>query len=73
MNKCLKRTFWSNLCVGAAIQILDILQSACGLKRIPALTLNQNPLFETVFYLIGYDYEKWNNISGIPSAMVVNA
>ena len=45
MNKCLKRTFWSNLCVGAAIQILDILQYACGLKRIPALTLNQDPLF----------------------------
>jgi hypothetical protein len=39
------------------------------LKRIPALTLNQNLLFETVFYLIGYKNEKWNNGSGIPSAI----
>jgi hypothetical protein len=43
---------------GTAIQIVDNLQYACGLKRIPALTLNQNPLSVTVFYLTGYEYEK---------------
>jgi hypothetical protein len=53
-----KKVFWPNLCVGAAIQILDILQHACGLKCIPALTLDQNTLFKTVFYLIGCNYEE---------------
>jgi hypothetical protein len=71
MNKNLKRTFWSNLCVESAFQILDIRQYACGLKRTLALTLNQNPLFETGFSLTGYEYEKWNNGSGIPSAIRV--
>ena len=51
MNKCLKCAFWSNLCVGVMLQILDILQYACGLKHALALTLNQNTLFETVTYL----------------------
>ena len=42
----LKNVFWPNLCVGPSFQVLDILQYACGLKRGPALILNQNPLFE---------------------------
>ncbi|MEE4113516.1 MAG: arylesterase [Desulfobacteraceae bacterium] len=46
MNKRLTYTFWSNFCVGAAFQRLDILQYACGLKRRPALTLNQNATFK---------------------------
>ena len=46
MNKCLNCTFWSNLCVGAVFQILDILQYACGLKCCSALTLNQNAHFK---------------------------
>ena len=55
MNKRLKCTFWSNLCVGGMFQILDILQyapqghffqGACGLKHAPALTLNQNAHFK---------------------------
>ena len=46
MNRCLKCTFWSNLCVGAVIQILDILQYTCGLKCCSALTLNQNAHFK---------------------------
>jgi len=47
MDRCLKSTFWSNLCVEATFQILDILQYACGLKRGSALTLNQNAPFKT--------------------------
>ncbi|MDX2454232.1 arylesterase [Desulfosarcina sp.] len=47
MNKLLKCAFWSNLCVGAAIQILDILLYACGLNCCSALTLNQNAHFKT--------------------------
>lgn len=46
MNKILKGTFWSHLCVGSAFQILDILQYACGLKCCTALTLNQNIHFK---------------------------
>ena len=46
MNKCLKCTFWSNLCVGSMLQILHILQYACGLKHAPALILNQNARFK---------------------------
>ncbi len=42
----LKSVFWSNLCVGSSFQFLDIPQYACGLKLGPALTLNQNPIFE---------------------------
>jgi hypothetical protein len=33
-------------CVGPLFQLLGILQYACGLKLGPALSLNQNPLFE---------------------------
>ena len=43
----LKKVFWPNLFVGTAFQILDILDYACGLQRGPALSLNQNPIFET--------------------------
>ncbi|MBR9985821.1 MAG: arylesterase [Desulfosarcina sp.] len=46
MNKILNCTFWSHLCVGSALQILDILQCACGLKCCSALTLNQNVRFK---------------------------
>ncbi len=46
MNKCLRCTFWSNLCVGGMLQLLDILQYACGLKHAPALVLNQNAHFK---------------------------
>ena len=42
----LKKAFWPNLCVGLSFQLLDILEYACGLKIGPALTLNQNPIFE---------------------------
>jgi hypothetical protein len=34
--------------VGDTFQILDKLKYACGLKGVPAATLNQNPIFETV-------------------------
>jgi len=42
----LKKVFWPNLYVGTALQLLDILEYACGLPRNPALSLNQNPIFE---------------------------
>ena len=42
----LKKVFWHNLFVGTAFQILDIPEYACGLQRSPALSLNQNPVFE---------------------------
>ena len=56
MNKCLKPTFWSNLCVGAVFQILDILQYACGLKYGSASTLNQNVRFKVPSREIGHFY-----------------
>jgi hypothetical protein len=42
----LKKAFCPNLFAGAAFQLLDILEYACGLQRGPALNLNQNPIFE---------------------------
>jgi len=42
----LKNVFWSNIFVGASLQILDIQQYASGLKLGPAAILNQNPIFE---------------------------
>jgi len=42
----LKNVFWPNIGVGISFQVLDILEYACGLKLAPALTLNQNPVFE---------------------------
>ncbi len=42
----LKKIFWSNLSVEPSLQVLDILEYACGLKLGPALTLNQNLFFE---------------------------
>jgi hypothetical protein len=42
----LKNVFWPNVFVGASFQILEILKYACGLKLVPAATLNQNPIFE---------------------------
>ena len=42
----LKKVFWPNFCVGPLLQLLGILQYACGLKLRPALNLNQNPFFE---------------------------
>ena len=42
----LKNVFWPNVFVGASFQILEILKYACGLKIVPAATLNQNPIFE---------------------------
>jgi len=42
----LKNVFWPNICVGFSFQVLDILEYACGLKLAPALTLNQDPVFE---------------------------
>ncbi|WP_319406828.1 arylesterase [uncultured Desulfosarcina sp.] len=56
MNKCLKPTFWSNLCVGAVFQILDILQYACCLKYGSASTLNQNVRFKVPSREIGHFY-----------------
>jgi acyl-CoA thioesterase-1 len=47
MNKCLKHTFWSNLCVEAAFQTLDMLQYTGGLRRGSASTLKQNASFKT--------------------------
>lgn len=32
-------------CVGLTFQFLEILQYVCGLKREPALILNQNSIF----------------------------
>ena len=46
MDRCMQRTFWPNVCVGAVFQILDMVQYACGLKPDPACTLDQNPFFE---------------------------
>ena len=42
----LKKVFWPNLGVEPSLQVLDILEYACALKRGPALILNQNPFFE---------------------------
>jgi hypothetical protein len=42
----LKNVFWPNVFVGASFQILEIHQYSFGLKRGPASTLNQNPIFE---------------------------
>jgi len=42
----LKKEFWPNLCVGASFQLLGILTYARGLNFEPALTLNQNSIFE---------------------------
>jgi hypothetical protein len=42
----LKKVFWPNLRVGSSLQLLGILEYACGLNLGPALTLNQNPIFE---------------------------
>ena len=42
----LKKVFCPNFCVGPLLQLLGILQYACGLKFGPALNLNQNPFFE---------------------------
>ena len=42
----LKKVFCPNFCVGPLLQILGILQYACGLEFGPALNLNQNPFFE---------------------------
>jgi len=46
-RSCFKTVFWPNLGVGVLFQLLEILEYVCGLKRGPALTLNQNPSFET--------------------------
>ena len=45
----LKKVFCPNLCVGSSIQVLDILEYACGLKLGPALILSQNPDFEMAY------------------------
>jgi hypothetical protein len=42
----LENVFWPNVFVGASFQILEILKYSSGLKRGPAATLNQNPIFE---------------------------
>ena len=36
----------TSLCVGSSFQLLGILKYSCGLNLGPALTLNQNPIFE---------------------------
>ena len=48
----LKKVLWPNFCVGPLLQLLGILQYACGLKFGPALNLNQNPFFEMTSNLI---------------------
>ena len=47
-----KKVFWPNLGVGSSLQVLDILEYACGLKLGPALILNQNPFFEMASNLL---------------------
>ena len=42
----LKNVFWPNVFVGASSQILEILKYSSSLRRGPAATLNQNPIFE---------------------------
>ena len=42
----LKNVFSSNLCVESSVQLLGILEYACGLNLGLALTLKQNPIFE---------------------------
>jgi len=42
----LKNIFWPHICVGLSIQVLGMHAYACGLKLAPALTLDQNPIFE---------------------------
>jgi hypothetical protein len=42
----LKNVFWTNIFVGASLQILYIQQYASGLKFGPAAILNQNPIFK---------------------------
>jgi len=42
----LKKVFWPKVFVGATFQILEILEYSSGLKRGPAATLSQNPIFE---------------------------
>ena len=42
----LKNVFWPNLFGGASFQLPIRLRRTSGLKRGPAATLNQNPIFE---------------------------
>jgi len=42
----LKKVFWPNLGVRSEIRILEILKYSSGSNVAPALTLNQNPIFE---------------------------
>ena len=42
----LKKVFWPNLCVGASLQVLDILEYACGLKLGSALILESLGIIE---------------------------
>ena len=50
----LKKVFWSTLCVGSSVKILEILMYSCcrsdcfavGLNLASALIVNQNPFFE---------------------------
>jgi hypothetical protein len=57
----LKKVFWptrqrrTSLFVGSSHQLLGILEYACGLNLGPALTLNQNPIFEMAYIVI----QKW--------------
>jgi len=50
----LKKVLWPNFCVGPLLQLLGILQYACGLKVGPALNLNQNPFFEIASSIIWF-------------------
>ena len=45
-RRYLKNVFCPNLSVESSFQLFGILEYACGLKLGPALTLNQNPIFE---------------------------
>jgi len=42
----LKNVFWLKSRVGLSFQVLKIQKYSCGLKLGPALTLNQNLIFE---------------------------
>jgi hypothetical protein len=58
----LKKVFWPNLYVGPSIQLLEILEYACGLKLGPALSLNQNPIFEMASTLFKRDCPIYSNL-----------
>ncbi len=49
-------SFWPNICVEGEVQVLGILQYACGLNLASALILNQNLHFDRGSKQLETDY-----------------